>query len=408
MSATARRNLEQKAKNPSRPLPGTSQESRVAQSSTGHARRSRRPSAFEPYFDQLPTGPWPEPQQLDVQWEEGFTPPPTRISIQADSRFSRHTRQKHRQAIRWERKVLPTLLRPFMLFKRDQSTHSPPSPSLPGSCTCGTLQRLDVLLVSSTSVEEIQLSPCPHQSAPRLLIEMGYFACSPVNPQAAFNLDMLEFCSELFVHAAPNERAWALTLTKHLESRGYTFAAHVCLRSYISSRLPLICVLHKDSLRRRFGSALAQYQVLIQLLQAEIHRIVDSVRDSADNVRFKRLIPVLDEKTPISDRLYSNANYSNDPPTELEGCSCPHVSPWPERASDGMPGGRVACSTAASAPTQSSTPSNPVETTKTNLDTPTATILPGLKNTRTQPSSYLRRLCPLCFGGLQTCKMNEP
>lgn len=61
-------------------------------------------------------------------------------------------------------------------------------------------------------------------------------------------MDMLEFVSELFVHVAPNERAWAATLTKYLDSRGYCFSTKVC-KTYLdicgSSQLIGHCIQYR-------------------------------------------------------------------------------------------------------------------------------------------------------------------
>ncbi|KAF9503572.1 hypothetical protein BS47DRAFT_1262726, partial [Hydnum rufescens UP504] len=55
----------------------------------------------------------------------------------------------------------------------------------------------------------IELCICPCAPAPVQLVKQGLFPCSPVHPALAVSLEMLEFVSELFVHLAPNEAAWA-------------------------------------------------------------------------------------------------------------------------------------------------------------------------------------------------------
>ncbi|KAF9505469.1 hypothetical protein BS47DRAFT_1306579 [Hydnum rufescens UP504] len=89
--------------------------------------------------------------------------------------------------------------------------------------------------------------------APVQLVKRGLFPCSPVYPALAVSLDMLEFVSTLFVHLAPNETAWADALTSFLARRGHVFEA-------------------QDSLRRRFASALGQYQVLVRVVTAEMDK----------------------------------------------------------------------------------------------------------------------------------------
>lgn len=96
---------------------------------------------------------------------------------------------------------------------------------------------------------------------------------------------MLEFVAELFVHVAPNERAWAATLEKYLSARGYQLAT-------------------KDSLRRRFANALSHYQMLVRLVDAEISRIIDLNRISTPRLPSDC---ALDETTPVDERIYLNA-----------------------------------------------------------------------------------------------------
>jgi hypothetical protein len=163
-------------------------------------------------------------------------------------------------------------------------------------------------------------------SIPEQLIQMGYFACAPVYPTLAVHMDMLKFISILFVHAAPNERAWAATLTKYLHDRGHEFATG-------------------DSLRRRFASALAQYQVLMLLVMAEMDKII-----------YSRGVPpgetvALDDTTPVRLREYTSAQGS----TILGQVPDPSVDSSPS----------------------ASTP-------------------------QLRPGDYLRRACPLCFGGHDT------
>ncbi|KAF9507058.1 hypothetical protein BS47DRAFT_1423787, partial [Hydnum rufescens UP504] len=177
-------------------------------------------------------------------------------------------------------------------------------------------------------VDSIVLYVCKCLPAPRQLIEHGLFPCAPVFPKLAVELDMLEFAAGLFVNLAPNETAWAATLTEFLSTRGYIFT-------------------FSDSLRRRFRNALAQYQVLMQVVEAEVSKSVEVARNLAlaasvtlSAQHFKAELPTLDESTPLFDRSYLNG-----------------------QSEDGH--------------------------------------VPQLKNgeAHQRPSAYLRSRCPLCFGG---------
>jgi hypothetical protein len=175
------------------------------------------------------------------------------------------------------------------------------------------------------ALHEVNIVVCTSHPAPQQLVQMGYFPCSPVYPSLAVSLDMLELVSILFVHAAPNERAWAATITKYLENRGHQFATG-------------------DALRRRFSSALAHYQVLMQLVDGEMGRIISDAREKTSTMGTSR---PLDDKTPVHEREYTNAQTS--------------VRPVQMLGSD-------------SGGTSTSPP-------------------------REKPSTHLRDACPLCFGG---------
>jgi hypothetical protein len=213
---------------------------------------------------------------IDVQYEDQVSP--TKIQIMKDRR-SRHARRKHAQADRWNRDVLPSLIRPFMQVTRERfSRSSANTPSPPITCKCGGKSRtLVVLCVSMERLENVTVEVCPCHVAGTQLIERGFFPCAPLYPTLAVSLDMLEFVASLFLNLAPNERAWAATVVGYLKARGYEFATG-------------------DSFRRRFANALRYYQVLVRLVRAEITRIVEE--DKAG------MASQLDEKTPINERKY--------------------------------------------------------------------------------------------------------
>ncbi|KAF9510548.1 hypothetical protein BS47DRAFT_1300057, partial [Hydnum rufescens UP504] len=67
------------------------------------------------------------------------------------------------------------------------------------------------------------LMVCPCHLAAIQLVEHGFFPCAPLFPTLAVSLNMLEFVASLFLHTAPNERAWAATLVEYLKAHGYEF-----------------------------------------------------------------------------------------------------------------------------------------------------------------------------------------
>ncbi|KAF9508417.1 hypothetical protein BS47DRAFT_1416606 [Hydnum rufescens UP504] len=199
----------------------------------------------------------------------------------------RHARRKHAQAARWSQTVLPALIRPFMQWKHEQMLSRQTPSSQRGTdnsmCSCSSHHRpLKVVCVSIEALCDVDITVCTCRPAPQQLVKMGYFPCSPVYPMLAVSLDMLELVSTLFVLAAPNERAWATTITKYLKNHGHEFATG-------------------DALRHQFSSALSQYQVLMQLVDGEMGKIIDDAREKT-TATFR----ALDDEMPVHGREYAN------------------------------------------------------------------------------------------------------
>ncbi|KAF9514319.1 hypothetical protein BS47DRAFT_1264575, partial [Hydnum rufescens UP504] len=141
-----------------------------------------------------------------------------------DDKRSCHACHKHAQAHRWNNTVLPSLIRPYMKFQREQHHSSSLDESGRFICKCSSRHHtLEVTCVHMEQIEDVVLDVCECRSAPVQLVQDGFFPCALVWPTLAVSLDMLEFVSELFHHIAPNERGWVATLTKYLKTRGYCF-----------------------------------------------------------------------------------------------------------------------------------------------------------------------------------------
>src|ERR1700676_3006294 len=130
-------------------------------------------------------------------------------------------------------------------------------------------------------LENIVLEVCACHPTAVQLIEHGYFPCAPLYPTLAVSLDMLEFTIALFLRMAPNERAWAETMVEYLKACGHEFATG-------------------DSFRRHFANALAYYQLLVRLVNAEVAQIIE--------VEKGEIVTVLDEAMSVNERAYLNAN----------------------------------------------------------------------------------------------------
>ncbi|KAF9503945.1 hypothetical protein BS47DRAFT_1309035 [Hydnum rufescens UP504] len=277
-----------------------------------------------------------------------------RISV--EQKLSRHVRRRAAAAQRWNRDVIPGLIRPYMEHMRESQRGQLPTSPVPHTCSCdGVGVMKQVTAVYMDRLDYVQLRICPCAPAPVQLVKRGLFPCSPVYPALAVSLDMLEFVSTLFVHLAPNETAWADALTSFLARRGHVFEA-------------------QDSLRRRFASALGQYQVLVRVVTAEMDKQISVARhvvlsrdpaDRGDIPPETIMLPIIDDSTPITNRLYISA-----------------LSP------DGRSVRQPSTST-----TENSSRSHAIAPPVPNPDLHTRS------NTRSVPSDYLRSRCPLCFGG---------
>ncbi|KAF9508629.1 hypothetical protein BS47DRAFT_1302538, partial [Hydnum rufescens UP504] len=158
----------------------------------------------------------------------------------------------------WNHVIIPSLIQPFMLFEREQLLHwEEHTVWVEEACRCGKQWRLlKVLCMYFECLETIEfhVCGCPSRTAARQLVLRGLFPCAPLHPSLAVSIDMLEFVAELF--RGP-DRAWAATLEIFLKCRGFKFGGN-------------------DTLHRRFATALAQYQVLVQVINQEMSAVVES------------------------------------------------------------------------------------------------------------------------------------
>ncbi|KAF9508734.1 hypothetical protein BS47DRAFT_1302366 [Hydnum rufescens UP504] len=194
-------------------------------------------------------------EQLSVQYY--ITPLSTNTASVIDDKRSCHACRKHAQAHQWNNTVLPSLIHPYMKFWREQHHSSSLDESGQFICKCSSRHHtLEVTSIHMEWIEDVVLDVCECRSAPVQLVQCGFFPCTPVWPTLAVSLDMLEFISELFCHIAPNERGWVATLTKYLKTHGYCFAMG-------------------DSFCHCFANVLAHYQQLVELVDAEVEKLVD-------------------------------------------------------------------------------------------------------------------------------------
>src|SRR5260370_11532970 len=73
----------------------------------------------------------------------------------------------------------------------------------------------------TSGAEMIQVHYCITKPLTEKLVEMGYFSSSPVQPQIAFNLSLMNFLSFMFIHTIPNITGFIKTIVAHLTLRKY-------------------------------------------------------------------------------------------------------------------------------------------------------------------------------------------
>ncbi|KAG1883231.1 hypothetical protein F4604DRAFT_1879008 [Suillus subluteus] len=140
--------------------------------------------------------------------------------------------KKQNQWWRWSQEVVPSLIKPYLAYcRRSESLQS--NPDL-GLLTGDNLR---------CSLQVITISCCECCPAPLQLMTRGLFACAPITPSLAVDIQVLELVKNLFVRMTPNSTAWCDALENFLNERGYKLNT-------------------KDSLRCRFSNVYHWYTVL--------------------------------------------------------------------------------------------------------------------------------------------------
>ncbi|KAJ7765044.1 hypothetical protein DFH07DRAFT_955881 [Mycena maculata] len=134
--------------------------------------------------------------------------------------------KKNNQWRRWSTDVIPQLVPIFIELMHATKCLRDTSELLleAAPCTC-TKRALYVAIVRMNAIEHTRLSICPCSPAPSQLLRAGLFACSPLRPSLAVDLQVLDFAMRLFVNVPPNNTAFCNTLEGFLSSRGYKLTA---------------------------------------------------------------------------------------------------------------------------------------------------------------------------------------
>ncbi|KAF9510578.1 hypothetical protein BS47DRAFT_1395890 [Hydnum rufescens UP504] len=191
---------------------------------------------------------------VDVQYAAETSQ--SKIQVMKDKQ-SRHALRKLAQADRWNREALPSLIRPYMKVAWGHFSD---------------LWQKSPIVLQYVDVGHLD---------PFGLSSSGFFPCAPLFPTLAVSLDMLEFVASLFLHTAPNERAWASD----------------------SGRVP------------------QSSWVLVRLVRAEITRIVQDDK--------RGLISELDERTAVNAPATILTRVSADLPPDVCSNFIPATIPAP-------------------------------------------------------------------------------
>ncbi|KAG1745669.1 hypothetical protein EDB19DRAFT_1894353 [Suillus lakei] len=166
---------------------------------------------------------------------------------------------------RWTNEVIPSLIAPYLTYLckstslRDRIELQPDGVAT-FQCKSSCRRRvLDITCILFNYIEILRIDCCACAPAPLQLLSRGYFACAPIAPSLAVDLQLLELVKTLFVHITPNTTAWCETLEVFLAGRGYHLTT-------------------KDNLRRRFGNAYHWYSVLCMSAEDQLSNLIGTHR----------------------------------------------------------------------------------------------------------------------------------
>ncbi|KAG2079604.1 uncharacterized protein F5147DRAFT_749512 [Suillus discolor] len=146
----------------------------------------------------------------------------------------------------WTTEVIPSLITSYLAYLHEVAAFQ-----------CKSSCRRRVLEI--TYIEILRIDCCACAPAPLQLLSRSYFACAPIAPSLAVDLQLLELVKTLFVHITPNTTAWCETLEVFLAGRGYHLTT-------------------KDNLLRRFGNAYHWYSVLCMSAEDHLSNLIGTHR----------------------------------------------------------------------------------------------------------------------------------
>ncbi|KAG1876144.1 hypothetical protein C8R48DRAFT_745646 [Suillus tomentosus] len=201
---------------------------------------------------------------------------------------SNNRQKKINQWRRWTNEVIPSLIAPYLAYLRKSTSlrnriELQPDEAAAFQCRSSCRRRaLEITCILFNHIETLRIDCCTCAPAPLQLLARGYFACAPIAPSLAVDLQLLEFVKTLFVHITPNTTAWCETLEVFLAGHGYQLTT-------------------KDNLRRRFGNAYHWYSVLCMSAEDHLSNLIGNYRPlpASSNEGLTRPSDYLRSRCPI-------------------------------------------------------------------------------------------------------------
>ncbi|KAF9230366.1 hypothetical protein BU15DRAFT_57316 [Melanogaster broomeanus] len=150
---------------------------------------------------------------------------------------SRNSCKKLKQWQQWSLEVIPSLIQPFLEYKRLSDNLR--NEVVRESSICGNdcpKRKLKIVRVTFSV-----LTVCPCMPAALQLLRKGYFPCAPLTPMLAVHIKVLCLVKELFVRIPPNTSAWCEALESFFRSLGYKVDAKEGIRRQFSNAYHWYC-----------------------------------------------------------------------------------------------------------------------------------------------------------------------
>lgn len=225
------------------------------------------------------------------------------------------------------------------------------------------------------------------------LVGAGYFPCAPKRPSLAFSFRLLELISLHSLHVAPNVTAWAATLEKFWDRRGYL-------------------IREKRAFRRRLGNALQWYQVLLNRKDHVISTAILPYRStSGERKRVHRAQDDGDQRPSKRPRLSDDVAGQHERRDNSEDSRHEHLaqdrpnsstsSTKDERKDDEAPRAPGGSNTHAASQASDNVSANRGRGEASPAPGPSVESVPSHTEGAAprRPHEYLRKRCHLCYGG---------